>query len=101
MGSFKCYLCSGAICSKCNVVEYTNDIKTFTAIIFYIRIKCITQLLYLAYFEFLHGYSAFARRQNFVKQYASFDFLPRKYDVIYQLRQSWAKDPFCLTRLTS
>ena len=27
------------------------------------------------------------------------DFLPRKYDVISQLRHSYAKDPFCVPRL--
>ena len=26
-------------------------------------------------------------------------FLPRKYDVISQLRHSYAKDPLCVTRL--
>ena len=33
-------------------------------------------------------------------KHVSFFFLPRKYDVISQLRHNYAKGPFCMARLT-
>ena len=66
-------------------------------------ITCIAQRLYEANFEILHCSGGFARRHN-CKPECSFMkhvliFLPRKYDVISQLRRNFAKDPLCVTRL--
>ena len=71
------------------------------------KIICNAQWLFGANFQFLESSVDFTRRQiNFFKQDNTFkqtrvDFLPRKYDVITQLRHSYAKGPFCVARLNS
>ena len=66
----------------------------------------IAQWLFDANFEILQWSGAFARRRKHYKPEIPFMqtrvdyFLPRKYDVISQLRHSYAKDPLCVTRLT-
>ena len=59
-------------------------------------------------FEILHCSDVFERRHKFLihnalscKHIVSIFFLPRKYDAISQLRHSYAKGPFCVTRLMS
>ena len=77
----------------------------FTSVILYMNIICIAQLLFDANFGILHCSGAFERRNKHCKPECSFIqtrvdyFLPRKYDVISQLRHSYAKDPLCVTRL--
>ena len=77
----------------------------FTSFILYINTICIAQWLSGGNSEILHGYDVFARRQILCKPESIFQantcqlFLPRKYDVISQLRHSYAKGPFCVARL--
>ena len=47
----------------------------------------------------LHGVTNFLNQKAISSKHASI-FLPRKYDVISQLRHSYAKGPFCVARLT-
>ena len=49
---------------------------------------------------FLHATRNFVNQTAFSSKHVS-TFLTRKYDVISQLRHSYAKDPFCVTRLIS
>ena len=71
------------------------------------NIICIAQRLFEANFEILHCSGVFARPHKHCKPECFFMqtridyFLPRKYDVISQLRHSYAKDPLCVTRLIS
>ena len=46
----------------------------------------------------LHAVRNFVSQKAFSSKHVS-TFLPRKYDVISQLRYSFAKDPFCVMRL--
>ena len=48
---------------------------------------------------FLHAVRNFVNQKAFSSQHVSI-FLPRKYDVISQLRHSYAKGPFCVARLS-
>ena len=79
-----CYLC--------------KDMRKFTSAILYMDIICIPQWLCDANFEILHFSGVYARRHKHCKPECSFRqtcvdyFLPRKYDVISQLRHSYAKD---------
>ena len=75
-----------------------------TSVILYMNIICNAQWLFDAYLEILDCSADFTRRQKLFKQESIFkqtrvDFLPWKYDVISQLRHSYAKGPFCVTRL--
>ena len=47
---------------------------------------------------FLHAVRYFVGQKVFSSKHLS-TFLPRKYDVISQLRHSYAKGPFCVVRL--
>ena len=46
----------------------------------------------------LHEVTNFLNQKAFSSKHVSI-FLPRKYDVISQLRHSYVKDPLCVTRL--
>ena len=46
----------------------------------------------------LHGVNTFENQESVFIQICV-DFLPRKYDVISQLRHGYAKGPFCVARL--
>ena len=86
-------------------MKFTQELEKFTSVILYMNTICIAQWLCDANFEILHCSDAFARRHKHCKPECSFMqtrvdyFLPRKYDVISQLRHSYAKDPLCVMRL--
>ena len=71
-----------------------------TLLILYINITFIAQWLSGGNSEMLHGSNVCARRHKLCKPGSIFKqtrvnfFLPRKYDVISQLRHSYAKGPF-------
>ena len=46
----------------------------------------------------LHDVENFPNKRAFSSKHVSI-FVPRKYDVISKLRDSYAKDPFCVKRL--
>ena len=81
------------------------DMRKFISVILYMNIICIASWLFEANLAILHCSDAFAQRHKHCKPECSFMqtgvdyFLPRKYDVISQLRHSLAKDPLCVTRL--
>ena len=82
-----------------------KDKRKFTSDILYMNIICIAQWLFDANSEILHCSGAFAQCHKCCKPECSFMqtrvnyFLPRKYDVISQLRHSYAKDPLCVMQL--
>ena len=82
-----------------------NVMQNFTSVILYINIIYNAQWLFGASLEILDCFADFTRRQKLFKQENSFKqtrvefFLPRKYDVISQLRHSYTKGPFCMARL--
>ena len=47
---------------------------------------------------FLHAVRNFVNRETVLSKHVS-TFLPQKYDVISQLRHSYAKGPFCVAQL--
>ena len=47
---------------------------------------------------FVHVVKTFVNREGVFIQ-TRVEFLPRKYDIISQLRHSYALDPFCVTQL--
>ena len=63
----------------------------------------IAQWLFGGNSKILHCSDVFARREKLYKPEKNFKqtqlFLPRKYDVISQLRHSYAKGPFCVAQL--
>ena len=67
--------------------------------------RSVTIIFYDINFEILNFSGAYAWRHKHCKPECSFRqtrvdyFLQRKYDVISQLRHSYAKDPLCVTRL--
>ena len=71
------------------------------------KIICIAQWLYDTNFEILHWSDECARRHKPFKSENTFEqtrvdfFYREKYDVISQLRHSYAKGPFCVARLNS
>ena len=81
-----------------------NGLQNFTSFPFSINIICFARWLCDANFKILHCSGAFIRRHKIFKPENSFkqtrvDFLPRKDDVISQLRQSYANDPLWVTQL--
>ena len=48
----------------------------------------------------MHDVTSFLIHETLLSKHVLI-FLPLKYDVISQLRQSYAKDPFCMMRLIS
>ena len=81
--------------------------QKFTAVIFYVSIICI----YISFRNYLmlllKFYTVPVRlhdtknvvNQNILFNQTRVEFLPRKYDVISQLRHSYTKGSFCVTRL--
>ena len=84
-----------------------NDTHILTSVILYINIifrvithsDCLVVILKLFTVPmFLHAVTNFVNQKSFSSKHVS-TFLPRKYDVISQLRHSYAKSPFCVARL--
>ena len=85
----------------CRMFTYTT---IFTYVILYMNIIFIAQWLFGGNSEILHCCDVFANSQKLFKPESIFKqtcqlFLPRKYEVISQLRHNYAKGPFCMTRL--
>ena len=82
-----------------------NDTEIVTSVILYIDIIYIAQWLFGGNSEILHQSDVFLHAiRNFLIQKALSSkrvstFLPRKYDVISQVRHSYAKGPFWVARL--
>ena len=81
-----------------------NDMQIFTSVIFYMNIIFIAQWLFGGNSKILHCSDVFVRLEKLYKPEKNSSknmsiFLPRKYDVISQLRHSYAKGPFYVAQL--
>ena len=82
-----------------------NDTHIFTSAILHMNIIFVAQWLFGGNFEnftlfrcVLHAVRIFVNQRAFSSKHVS-TFFTAKYDAISQLGHSYAKDPFCLTRL--
>ena len=78
--------------------------QNFTSVILYMNIKRNTQWLFGANLEILDCSADFTRCQKLFNKRALSNkhvsiFLPRKYNVISQVRPSYAKGLFCVARI--
>ena len=81
-----------------------KDMRKFASVILYMNIICIAQLVCDANLKFCTFPVRILDVISIVNQHALSGntwrlFLPRKYDVISQLRHGYAKDPLCVTWL--
>ena len=81
-----------------------HDTQIRTSVILHMNIIFIAHWLSGGNSEILQYSDVFARNKKLYNPENIFNqprvnFLPRKYDVISQLRHSYAKGPFCVTRL--